>query len=281
MTTIEKKFAALEKAFNDLKNEIVSSTTKPETAAGDDKSDDESALTPAQKLQKRLDVATEKLTKLNEKIAGGKSKIPDKDAEAKTKLEETITGLRSKISETSAKEAKKTKGKPVVETKAEEKPKAGKNIPRITPAMTTQLKTVFESSSVEWDDKHKKSFVDSMNSLTAEAYAGKSLDDHMSAFADSLTPAEAGGAAVRVMTVSELRKQNKNLTEVSPGIYQHKTTGERVTGPAEDTDEDFDDPTTVDGDEYIVGQTTKRVYTESSEEFVGYWGVGKFYEADL
>jgi len=65
---------------------------------------------------------------------------------------------------------------------------------------------------------------------------------------------------------------------VSAGVFQHKTTGEMVTGPAEDADEEFEDK---DHDDvtYIVGQTTKRVYKPSDDgpdEFVGYWGVGEW-----
>jgi hypothetical protein len=78
--------------------------------------------------------------------------------------------------------------------------------------------------------------------------------------------------------VAELVKQNKNLIQVSPGVFQHKTTGETVTGPGEDLDEEFEDKD-LDGVTYIVGQTTKRVYKPSEEgpdEFVGYWGVGKW-----
>jgi hypothetical protein len=37
----------------------------------------------------------------------------------------------------------------------------------------------------------------------------------------------------------------------------------------------------INGKEYLVGDTTKRVYDEENEEFQGYWGVGQFKDSDL
>jgi len=236
-------------------------------------------LTPVQKLEKRLETTNEKLSKLNEKIAGGKSKIPDKDAENKTKFEEIISDLQAKISETSKEKPKAEKAKP-----EEEKPKADKkHVPRITPAMTTQLKAAIGSSELEWDDEHKKKFMTYVNALSAEEFANNGgLENHINNYVTAQNSAKAGSSTppTKALTVPELHKQNKNLTEVSPGVYQHKTTGVQVTGPAELEDEDFEDAT-LGSAEYIVGQTTQRVYTADSQEFVGYWGVGKFYDASL
>jgi hypothetical protein len=57
-------------------------------------------------------------------------------------------------------------------------------------------------------------------------------------------------------------------------------TGKQVTGPPEVPEEDLDDAT-IDNIEYVVGSKSMRVYLTDSEEFVGYMGVGKFYDADL
>jgi hypothetical protein len=264
----------------------------------------EATLTPRQKLEKQLATANDKLTKLNEKIAGGKSKIPDKDEENKTKLEETISKINDKISEVDAKAKKPAPAKggakkvteklPESDEEAEEAPKpakpapaakaeeAKKHVPRITPAMTTKLKEAFETVGVEWDDKYKKEFVTHVNSLSDEQFAEFGLEGHMSQLANTHAPAAAGGAGeapapkIKTLTVADLIKQKKNLTQVSPGVFQHKTTGEMVTGPAEDTDEEFEDKE-HDGDDYIVGETTKRVYKPSDDgpdKFVGYWGIG-------
>ena len=169
-------------------------------------------------------------------------------------------------------------------TKAEKAEEAKKHVPRITPAMTTKLKEAFETARAEWDDKYKKEFVTQVNSLSDEQFAEFGLEGHMSQFANTHAPAAAGGAGeapapkLKTLTVAELIKQSKNLKQVSPGVFQHKTTGEMVTGPEEDTDEEFEDKV-VDDVDYIVGETTKRVYKpceDGPDEFVGYWGVGKW-----
>ena len=245
-------------------------------------------MTPIQKLTKQMEEQQSKLTKLNEKIAGGKSKIPDKDEENKTKLEEKISEIQTKISELIAKESEPKPEKKAKVPKTEAKAEA-KHIPRITPAMTKKLKDAFETVEAPWDDKYNKDFVNSVNCLSEEDFAEYGLEGHMSKFANMHAPSAAGGGggggggpSIKSLAVTELHKLNKNLKQVSIGVYQHKTSGEMFTGPAEDTDEEFEDAD-VDGVKYVVGQTTKRVYitTDGPDEFVGYWSVGKFYDADL
>ena len=235
--------------------------------------------TPLQKLTEQLEEQKSKLTKLLEKIAGGKSKIPDKDEENKAKLEEKISELQTKISEIIAKESA---------PKPEKKAKA-KNIPRITPAMTTKLKEAFETVGAAWGDNYKKEFVDSVNGLSEEDFAAYGLEGHMSKFANTHSPSAAGGGgggggpSTKSLTVTELHKLNEKLIEVSAGVYQHKTTKNVFTGPEEDSEEELEDAE-VDGVDYVIGQTTKRVYKpqdDGPDVFVGYWGVGKFYEASL
>jgi hypothetical protein len=245
-------------------------------------------MTPIQKFTKQLEEQQSKLTKLNEKIAGGKSKIPDKDEENKTKFEEKISEIQTKISEIIAKESEpkpEKKGKaPKTEAKAE-----AKHIPRITPAMTKKLKDAFETVEAPWDDKYKKEFVDSVNGLSEEDFAAYGLEGHMSKFANTHTLAAAGGGgggggpSTKSLTVTKLHEMNEHLIEMSAGVYQHKTTKNVFSGPEQDSDEEFED-VEVDDVAYVVGQTTKRVYKPQSDVpdvFVGYWGVGKFYEADL
>lgn len=249
-----------------------------ETKKTDDKK------TPLQKLTKQLEEQQSKLTKLNEKIAGGKSNIPDKDEENKTKLEETISKTQIKISDLIAKESAPKPEKKGKAPKTEAKAEAKKNIPTCTTAMTKKLKQAFETVEAPWDEKYKKEFVDSVNGLSEEDFAAYGLEGHMSKFANMHAPSAAsgggcgGGPSPKSLTVAELVKLNKNLKQVCPGVFQIKTTGEMVTGPAEDADEEFEDK---DHDDvtYIVGQTTKRVYKPldgSPDEFVGYWGVGEW-----
>ena len=278
MATIQQ-LQALKQNMNKLIDKLVESFPKSDDV---EDSEQEVKLTPLQKLEKRLETANEKLAKLVTKIDGGKSKIPDKDEEAKTKLEETISELQTKIAE-SQKPAAKPAAKKAVKAEVEAKPKTeeakpSKNILRITPAMTTQFKAGFGSAGSSWDGKYKKEFVDEMNAMDAVTYASKGLESRMTAFAESKNP--AAGGSIQSLSVAELHSQNKNLTEVSAGIYQHKTTGKQVTGPPEVSEEDLDDANFEDVD-YVVGSKSKRVYLTDSEEFVGYWGVGKFYNADL
>jgi hypothetical protein len=255
-------------------------------------------MTPIQKLTKQLEEQQSKLTKLNEKIAGGKSKIPDKDEENKTKLEEKISEIQTKISELIAKESApkpEKKGKaPKTEAKAEapktEAKAEAKHIPRITPAMTKKLKEAFETVEASWDDKYKKEFVDSINGLSEEDFAAYGLEGHMSKFANTHAPSAAGGggggggpSTTKSLTVTKLHEMNEHLNEMSAGVYQHKTTKNVFSGPEEDSDEDFED-VEVDDVDYVVGQNTKRVYKpqkDGPDVFVGYWGVGKFYDASL
>lgn len=291
---LKKAHEEIDKAFAPILNAAAEADSEEENVA-------EVKLTPIQKLNKQLETAQEKLTKLNAKIAEGKSKTKDKDEENKTKFEEVISKINEKIAEAEAKEAKKAEPKPAKAAAkkpakaaeeaekpapAEEKSEAKKHVPRITPAMTTKLKEAFEAVSADWDDKYKKEFVTQVNSLSDKQFGDMTLEGHMSHFANKHSSVAAGGGGggaapkpkLKTLTVAELVKQNKNLKQVSAGVYQHKTTGEMVTGPGEDADEEFEDK---DHDDvtYIVGQTTKRVYKPSDDgpdEFVGYWGVGEW-----
>jgi len=279
---------------------------EPETEA-------ETKMTPTQKLDKQLETAEGKLAKLSEKIAGGKSKNPDKDEADKTKLEEVITNIKTKKSELLAKEAKKVDKKVDAEADAKPKPakatakkvaekapekavEAKKNVPRITPAMTTLLKAAFETAEVEWDDKFKKEFVAHANSLSEKDYGAMTLEGHCSKFAsmqseddageETTQPPSGGGGSIaaaaaplKVLKVSELQKhfKSKNLDQVSAGVFKLKKTGETVTGPHEVEDGDYEERS-VDGEIYMVCTATERVYkpTDGVDEFVGFWGVGEW-----
>ena len=274
-----QQLKALKQSIEKQIDKLIASIVPVADAAGDDEEPEpekeEVKLTPLQKKKAEL-------TKLLEKIEGGKSKIPDKDQEKKAKLEEDIQKLEAKTAEKAKPKPAKAKAEKKEAEKAPEK-----NIPRITPAIATKLKAAFEEVEAVWDEKYKKEFVTHVNSLSAEQYAEFALEGHMSKYANTHAPAAGGGGGggpgpLTTLTVSELRKQNKSLKEVSAGVYQHKTSGDAFTGPAEDADEEFEDAT-VDDVKYVVGQTTKRVYiaTDGPDEFVGFWGVGKFYDADL
>lgn len=261
-------------------------------------------VSPLQKLEKKLEEENEKLEKLNAKIAGGKSKIPDKDAENKTKLEEKISELETKIDAEKEKEAKKaekaaTVKKVVAKKGAEKEPvaeKATKHVPRLTAAMTLQLKTAFESAEARWDDNFKKEILTYVNSLSDDDYRAMTFEGHCSTFAsmqsddddgeETTQPRSGGGgsaaavaAPLKILTVSELQKHDKakNLEQVTAGVFKLIKTGETVTGPHEIEDGDYKEES-VDGMIYMVCTKTKRVYkpTDGADEFVGFWGVGKW-----
>ena len=291
MASLQQIQALKESLMKQIDTAFATLLTEAAPAAGEDAAEPEDTkLTPRQKLEKQLETANDKLTKLLDKIAGGKSKTKDKDEENKTKFEEVISKINEKISELDAKEAAKAAPKPKAKAKEAEKPAEAekapkKHIPRITPAMVTLLKAAFEAQQAAWDDEYKKKFVTEVNSYSDEQFAETTLEGHMARFAAQHRPASAGGGAsaataptLKTLTVAELVKQNKNLKQVSAGIFQHKTTGEMVTGPAEDSEEEFEDRK-HDGDDYIVGLTTQRVYKpqdDGPDEFVGYWGVGNW-----
>jgi hypothetical protein len=98
----------------------------------------------------------------------------------------------------------------------------------------------------------------------------------MQAFVGTLKPTK--------LSKDDFRAQAKgnNLEEVSVGVYRNKKTSQMVTGPDEDDDMELDEAT-VDGKEYFLHNDTLRVYEtiDGKDVFVGYWGAGKFYEADL
>jgi hypothetical protein len=160
-------------------------------------------------------------------------------------------------------------------------------IPRMTPAIKKKLDEVFKEVGIEKDDKVYAQYREFINSMTVEEYDRyEDKSHHMAIFAESKggkvqEGSNAGGGGPKLPAhkkVSEL----KNLKEVQTGVFQD-TDGTLLTGPAEDIDEDMEDAT-FNGEEYILGTKTKRVYKADPaggpDVFVGFWGIGKFAGAD-
>jgi hypothetical protein len=167
------------------------------------------------------------------------------------------------------------------ETPKEKEPKESKdakNLPRMTKVISEQLQKECEKAGT-WDDKFKKEFAERMNSLPKDDFAKKSVEVHMTEFAQSKNLLVGGGAEPLpdVLTYKQL-KELKGLTEAGLGVFRTKQ-GKLVTGPAELPDETMDDGT-FEGAEVLIGEDTKRVYN-SDEEFIGFWGIGKFKDADM
>ena len=258
---IEENLAVLYKHIN----------TDAATADSDETEDVK--LTPIQKLEKRMKAATDKLEALASKKVTAKTNA-EKDAETKAKLEETIEEIRKKISE-----AEKPAAKPAKAAKTEAETPAAKNIPKVTVALRTRLEKSFKEADIHWDVSHTEEYIKEMNALSKEEYTSTTEADRMSAFAKTKSSGAAGGA-IKTLSLSELKKQNSDLTKVSPGVYRNEKTKEIVTGPEEDSDEGLDDGE-ANGVKYSIGETTQRVYLSSTEEFMGYWGVGEFYDLDI
>jgi hypothetical protein len=96
-------------------------------------------------------------------------------------------------------------------------------------------------------------------------------------------PATGGGAAnftIKKLTLDELMERSESLVEIvgGNGIYFDSDSGDNVTGPQEDSDEEMEE-LKFDGKTFAVGETTGRVYEQDAEGldvFVGFKGVGKF-----
>jgi len=246
-------------------------------------------------IRAQVDGASPAVVKLNKKKAElaaleGKlgSKTPDKDEEKKIKLREQIAKLEAPkpkkgeakpeadTESASEPEEKPVKAKAKPAAKAEEKPKpAAKEDPRVTRLtgpLLESFKKAMEANGLEPNADAKKAFATYANAMSSDEYASTTLENHMKAYASRPT----------VMTVSELHEMNGDLKEESPGVFRN-TKKKLLTGPPEDDDEEFEDAT-FEKTKYVIGESTKRVYIpnpDGPDVFAGYWGVGKFYEADM
>ena len=172
--------------------------------------------------------------------------------------------------------------------KVEKKPKAKKAAPaaaggpepektdkRLTRMSGPTLKA-FEKALGDKSADHKKKFMEHVNAMDADKFASMALEKHMEEYASTLS--------VQTLTIIQLRAQKKDLVEVSTGVYKNSKTGTLVTGPPEKEDEEFEDAT-LEGVNYVIGADTTRVHRATDDgpdgPFEGYWGVGKFLDADL
>uniref|UniRef100_A0A6C0LC27 Uncharacterized protein n=1 Tax=viral metagenome TaxID=1070528 RepID=A0A6C0LC27_9ZZZZ len=186
-----------------------------------------------------------------EAVKNSKKMKPDAKSKKIEKLEEQISKLESKE-----------------ETK-EEKKKL--NLPRIGDKIKDSLKEVFGDKFAENSPNEFKEYV---NSMTPDAYKAHNVKVHMENFLQTLSGGGGGGAPARILvqflTLKELRKiENEVKTTDKVGIYT-TSSGDYFTGPSKDEDEDLDEKN-FDGETFLVGETTGRVYHMESEEFLGFW----------
>lgn len=175
--------------------------------------------------------------------------------------------------------------KPKDKEPKEEKPeKVEKNIPRLTPTIAQKLQKVVEEVC-DWDDKFKKEFAEYANTMTKDDYAAKPLEEHIEDFALSKRGPSGGSGAkpapaleITELTYKEL-KELKGLSNTDDPLVFKTKQGKLVTGPPELDDEDMEEGT-FESAEILIGEKTRRVYN-SDEEFMGWWGFGKFKDADM
>ena len=188
-----------------------------------------------------------------EAVKNSKKMKPDAKSKKIEKLEEQISKLESKE-----------------ETK-EEKKKL--NLPRIGDKIKDSLKEVFGDKFAENSPNEFKEYV---NSMTPDAYKAHNVKVHMENFLQTLSGGGGGGGGaparilVQSLSIDELRKPKTELKSTDKvGIYTNSS-GDYFTGPSKDEDEDLDEKE-FDGETFLVGEKTGRVYHVESEEFLGFW----------
>lgn len=185
-----------------------------------------------------------------EAVKNSKKMKPDAKSKKIEKLEEQISKLESK------------------EESKEEKKKL--NLPRIGDKIKDSLKEVFGDKFAENSPNEFKEYV---NSMTPDAYKAHNVKVHMENFLQTLSGGGGGGGGgpiIKSLGFKELRKMENELKSTDKvGIYT-TSSGDYFTGPSKDEDEDLDEKE-FDGETFLVGEKTGRVYHVESEEFLGFW----------
>lgn len=155
------------------------------------------------------------------------------------------------------------KSKPV------EKPK--QNLPRLSSKINDTLKEVL---GTKFTDVSKEEFKTYVNDMSSDTYAAHDMKIHMENFLRLQTPSGGGGGGSPVPTIlsiKDLHKLENKLTPTleQPGVYMDSE-GNCVTGPVKDENEDLDEKE-FDGQTFLVGEDTHRVYHNETEEFLGFW----------
>ena len=237
----------------------------------------ETRITALLEVSKKVTDDLKEIQKAVKKIAkdAPKEKKPAAEKTKKVKEPEAKTEAKTEVKEKKTKKVEKTEDSED-ETPAAAGGKPAKAEKRFTRMSGPTLKAFEKALGENMNADHKKKFADYVNDMDADKFASMSLEKHMEAYASSQT--------AKVLTIIQLRAQKSDLKEVSSGVFRNSKTGELVTGPAEKDDEEFDDAT-LDGVDYLIGADTQRVHRSNSDgadgPFEGYWGIGKFLEADL
>ena len=235
----------------------------------------EARVTALLEVSKKVTDDIKEIQKAIKKIAKDAPKEKKPVAEKTKKVKEPEVKTEEK-----PEAKKKTKTVEKTDESSDETPAAAGGAPakaekRFTRMSGPTLKAFEKALGDKMSADHKKKFAEYVNDMDADKFASMSLEKHMEAYASAQTP--------KVLSIIQLRAHKGDLNEVSPGVYRNKA-GELVTGPPEKDDEEFDDAS-LDGVDYLIGADTQRVHRANSDgadgPFEGYWGIGKFLEADL
>jgi hypothetical protein len=268
-----------------------------------------------EKMKKQIDTLLKKITpEESADAAPAEKKKPGRKSKAtvvKTTPEESAddaSAAKTTPGE-SADDASAPKPKAKAKAKAKDTESTPKRIPRLTPKLKAQIEELFTTNGAPFDDKCCNALADYINNMSKDDFEKCPLEAHMKEFAISKIPQEGGGGAAdnsapppkasrakahggsnaagggpksATPTLLELNKlqADKTLKETAViGVYENGA-GKKFSGPLEEEDEDMDD-CEFNGDNYVVGNKSGRMYDPSSgvDVFVGYKGVGKFKDA--
>jgi hypothetical protein len=220
-------------------------------------------------------ILTGQLKKIKEEPAAnggaGKAEVekPAAKAAAKSSAKVETTKKVAKLAAGEAepvKEAKKTDGVRVTRIAGKQAEALKKGL-----KLSDEQKKEFESG--------KKSFREYVDSLTDEDWDSKNIDEHISDFVNLKKGAAVVPAVIEVISLSidGLKEIESELTAtVDPLVFWHAKTGRNVTGPIAVSEEECS-VTEMDGEEYLVGDESSRVYKgEAEAECLGFAGFGKF-----
>jgi len=191
-----------------------------------------------------------------------------------------IAALES--SSTSNKKEKKAK-EPKAEKVKADKPKADKpktNCPKISKKLTEELEKIlgdkYPEEKKERDEMNKK-FREFANAIPEEDYKTMEMSVIVTNFKATLENPKAndtdeelsGGGAIKVLSSSDLTDVQDEVSKTSEvGVYL--LDGQRVTGPLRDEENEDLVTHTYKSTEYEVDESTNRVYSKDTEEFLGY-----------
>jgi len=222
---------------------------------------------------------------INYKMSKSTDMLSKKIAELEQKIADYVLATDARIAALESSSTSNKKEKKAKEPKAEkpEKVKADKpktNCPKISKKLTEELEKIlgnkYPEEKKERDEMNKK-FREFANAIPEEEYKTMEMSVIVTNFKATLenpkgndTDEElSGGGAIKVLSTSDLIDLQYEVSKTSEvGVYLLE--GERVTGPLRDEENEDLVTHTYKGTEYEVDESTNRVYSKDTEEFLGY-----------